>query len=209
MFFIEKSKRKTIESDEIGTKRDIFKKKHSNCERKELDRSYHRCNNNNKNSDFPIEKKVVEMSRQRPTPTGLELNVQSISDVVPTATTLLSSNQRDKSSQRMMHDNKSVMMNLYQQQMQKKQQTLVKTRTMHATSMTTSTTSSSSASSFPINSERLPKTNHWQDELMAFSTQITRDAQNTLMRIANHFRVNGMKFDTNFRNHFLYITNNR
>lgn len=102
-------------------------------------------------------------------------------------------------------------MNMYQHQLQKQQQTLVQSRTMHSAGVTsmTSTTSSSSLSSFPIQSERMPKIKHWQDELMEFSTQLTRQAHFTLAKIASHFRSNGTKFDTNFRNHFLYIANNR
>lgn len=85
------------------------------------------------------------------------------------------------------------------------QQTLVKSRNMNSATMTSTSTKSSSSTS----SKRTLLMKHWQDELMDFSTQIARQAHFTLSRIANHFRVNGMKFDADFRNHFLYISNNR
>lgn len=52
-------------------------------------------------------------------------------------------------------------------------------------------------------------TNDWTDELLDYSSNIARQTQDSLGRIKNHFLKNGMKFDTDFRNHFLYIVNNR
>lgn len=91
------------------------------------------------------------------------------------------------------------------------QRTLVKTRSKNSDAMTSTTTTStsSSSSSIPMQSKRIPLMKHWQDELLEFSTQITWQAQSTLSRIAIYFRANGMKFDTDFRNHFSYISNNR
>lgn len=140
------------------------------------------------------------MARKRPAPT--ELTVLTAAEAA---------NQMALNSQRAMR-NRAVV-NTFQQQ-----KTYVKSRTMSSAAMTstssTTTTSSSSSSSaaaaFLVQSKRvgLP-VKHWQDELMEFSTQITRQAHHTLSQIANYFRANGMKFDTNFRNHFLYISNNR
>lgn len=49
----------------------------------------------------------------------------------------------------------------------------------------------------------------WLDELLDFSSKVTRQAQQSLNHIQMDFRRNGMKFDSDFRNHFLYIANNR
>lgn len=49
----------------------------------------------------------------------------------------------------------------------------------------------------------------WLEEMIEFSSTIARQTQTTLERIKTDFRHSGMKFDTNFRDHFLYIANNR
>lgn len=146
------------------------------------------------------------MSRKRSSPAVTQLNELDVQLTTTNMHTASSSNQQDANLHGRMH-NRSVF--VHHQQLQKQQQTLLKTRTIQAASMTTSTTSATSAS-FPIQqSERAQKLKHWQDELLDFSTQITRHAHFTLDRITNYFRMSGMKFDANFRNHFLYTANNR
>lgn len=114
----------------------------------------------------------------------------------------------------------TMMTSMFQKQFNQQQQTIVRAHNTHSTAatsktMTSSTVTSSLSSSkpvIPVRSEliKLPTTMlHWQDELMEFSNQLTRQSHVTLSRIANHFRANGMKFDADFRNHFLYIANNR
>ncbi|XP_055301705.1 uncharacterized protein LOC129568157 [Sitodiplosis mosellana] len=49
----------------------------------------------------------------------------------------------------------------------------------------------------------------WLDELFEYSSNIARQTQTTLGRIKNDFMKSGLKFDANFRNHFLYLSNNR
>lgn len=101
------------------------------------------------------------------------------------------------------------------QQQHHQQRTLVKARGRSSAAMTSSLSTISSAttttSTTSLAHAMPPKSQvkHWQEELMEFSTQITRQAHFTLARIANYFYTNGMKFDANFRNHFLYISNNR
>lgn len=49
----------------------------------------------------------------------------------------------------------------------------------------------------------------WKNELIEFSTSISQQANAFLDRIKEDFMKNGQTFDTAFRNHFLYIANNR
>lgn len=49
----------------------------------------------------------------------------------------------------------------------------------------------------------------WIDELLEYSSNIALQTQVSLGRIKNDFLKNGLKFDADFRNHFLYIANNR
>lgn len=51
--------------------------------------------------------------------------------------------------------------------------------------------------------------NSWIDELLDFSSIVSRQTQSCLNRIKCDFKRSGMKFDADFRNHFLYIANNR
>lgn len=52
-------------------------------------------------------------------------------------------------------------------------------------------------------------TKTWTDELLSFSTSIARQANACLERIKNNFSSSDLQFDANFRNHFLYMANNR
>lgn len=49
----------------------------------------------------------------------------------------------------------------------------------------------------------------WINEMLDFSSILSRQTQATLKRITNHFKQNGSKFNADFRNHFLYVANNR
>lgn len=153
------------------------------------------------------------MARKRPAPAELqpnELTLPTVNRFTTFSTASEVSNQNGINSQRTVHNRSAVSMFQGQQQQYQQQQTFVKTRTKNSAAMTSSTTSTSmstSLSAHPMQSK--PQVKHWQDELMDFSTQITRQAHFTLARIANYFRTNGMKFDANFRNHFLCISNNR
>lgn len=49
----------------------------------------------------------------------------------------------------------------------------------------------------------------WIDELLDFSSILSRQTQSCLNRIKCNFKRTGMQFDDDFRNHFLYIANNR
>lgn len=141
------------------------------------------------------------MAPKRPAP--MELTVLTAAEAA---------NQMALNSQRAMR-NRAVVNTFQHQQQHHQQKTYVKSRTMSSAAMTSTsstTTTSAAATTLSIHSKREgPLVKHWQDELMEFSTQIARQAHFTLARIANYFRANGMKFDTNFRNHFLYISNNR
>ena len=137
------------------------------------------------------------MALKRPAPTDRQSNELMLETDHTSPRLRAPPNQNATNSHRSMMS--SFQEQLHHQQYQ--QQTLEKTRTINSAAMT--------SSSFAIQSERRPIIKHWQDELMDFSTQLTRHAHLTLTRIENYFRANGMKFDTNFRNHFLYIANNR
>lgn len=50
---------------------------------------------------------------------------------------------------------------------------------------------------------------HWMEEIVDFSNIIARQTQIVLNRIKIDFMRSGMKFNSDFRNHFLYIANNR
>lgn len=52
-------------------------------------------------------------------------------------------------------------------------------------------------------------TKNWLDEILDYSSNIARQTQSTLDRIKKDFVRNGLKFDADFRSHFLYIANNR
>lgn len=158
------------------------------------------------------------MARKRPAPAELQSN--ELAPPIANGFTTFSSasevsNRNGINSQRTVQNRSAVSVFQGQQMQHHQQQTLVKTRGKNSAAMTassstssmTSTTTATSLSALPMQSK--PQVNHWQDELMDFSTQITRQAHFTLARIANYFRTNGMKFDANFRNHFLYISNNR
>lgn len=54
-----------------------------------------------------------------------------------------------------------------------------------------------------------PESKTWKNELMEFSTRISQQANASLDRINEDFIKTGQKFDAEFRNHFLYIANNR
>lgn len=56
---------------------------------------------------------------------------------------------------------------------------------------------------------RYAEPKNWVDELSEFSSDITQQTHITLDRIKMVFHKNGMKFDADFRNHFLYTANNR
>lgn len=49
----------------------------------------------------------------------------------------------------------------------------------------------------------------WLEEIIDFTSMLTRRMQYTLGRIKIDFMRTGMKFDADFRDHFLYIANNR
>lgn len=64
------------------------------------------------------------------------------------------------------------------------------------------------------NGQSVARPNHtpardWSDEMLSFSATLSRQSQFTLHRIKNHFKQTGTKFDADFRNHFLYVANNR
>lgn len=161
------------------------------------------------------------MARKRPAPTELrpnELKLPVVNRYTAFASASEVANHNGINSPRTVQ-NRSTTSMLHGQQLQQhhhQQQTLVKTSAKNLTAMAASSSSSTmtststkttSSAEHPIQSK--PHVNHWQDELMNFSTQITRQAHFTLGRIANYFRANGMKFDADLRNHFLYISNNR
>lgn len=60
----------------------------------------------------------------------------------------------------------------------------------------------------PISSSQ-PEAKTWKNELIEFSTSISQQANAFLDRIKEDFMKNGQTFDAAFRNHFLYIANNR
>lgn len=140
---------------------------------------------------FDTEK--IEMLRKRPA------NVESHSNELTAATT----NQKAVNScgRRL----KKVIVGDPPQQPQQQQQQKIPIGTMHSAQAAVTP----SSAPFPTASERAPTMKYWQDELMEFSVHVTRQVHFTLDRIAYHFRSVGTKFDTNFRNHFLYIANNR
>lgn len=96
-----------------------------------------------------------------------------------------------------------------QQLKEQQQQTLVKINKTNMAPMSSSSSSAAAASFLVQSNNRMPSMKYWQDELIDFSAHITRQAHFTLGRIAIHFSGTGMKFDANFRNHFLYIAHNR
>lgn len=49
----------------------------------------------------------------------------------------------------------------------------------------------------------------WLEEMIDFSATLARQTQSTLGHIKSDFLQSGMKFDADFRDHFLYIANNR
>lgn len=151
--------------------------------------------------------------RKRPAPTEIQSNeLKLLADHrLPTLSSAAEASNQNAVNSHGTMKNRSAM-SMFQEQLQHQQheqQTIVKTHTMSSAAMTSTSTSASTSSSHSMQSKRALLMKHWQDELIDFSTQITRQAHFTLSRIANHFRVNGMKFDADFRNHFAYISNNR
>lgn len=60
----------------------------------------------------------------------------------------------------------------------------------------------------PEQSKPLPG-KHWTEEFMNFSTHVVRLANITLNRVKEDFVQSGMQFDSEVRNHFLYVANSR
>lgn len=62
---------------------------------------------------------------------------------------------------------------------------------------------------YAITSTNKTTQKNWMEEVLDFSSNLSRQAQITLGRIMTDFKKNGIKFDSDFRDHFLYIANNR
>lgn len=54
-----------------------------------------------------------------------------------------------------------------------------------------------------------PCAKHWMEEIVDFSKIVAQQTQIVLNRIKIDFLRSGMKFDSDFRDHFLLIANNR
>lgn len=62
---------------------------------------------------------------------------------------------------------------------------------------------------FPVGRVEQTNSKDWLEETIEFSSMLARQTQATLGRIKTDFLQSGMKFDADFRDHFLYIANNR
>lgn len=55
----------------------------------------------------------------------------------------------------------------------------------------------------------VPLAKDWLEEVIDFTSNLSRQMQATLGRIKVDFLRRGMQFDADFRDHFLFIVNNR
>lgn len=53
------------------------------------------------------------------------------------------------------------------------------------------------------------RTKAWMDDMLEFTSNLARQIQDVLELIKSDFVKKNMKFNTDFRNHFLYCINNR